>query len=195
MRVVLTIMICFAISSGCNSQRKEVKTKDLEDTLKCPDISGKGYFRSPYGIKSYYDYEEGLICSKASKRPYLVYFTGFGSTESREMEVKVISDNEILNLIKNEFVVTTLYVDDKSKLKKEKQIKSELTGDTIKTFGPKQAYIEYTKFNNKKIPAFFIVDFNGQVLTNPIYFDLDKKTFLEFLISGIKAYKLMHVSK
>ncbi len=188
MKIMTTIMICFVIASGCNSQNIESKTTDLSDTLKCPEISYSDYFGSPHGIKSYYDFDEGLECSKVSKKPYLVYFSGHGSVQARQMEAEVLSDKEILNSIKNEFIITTLYVDDKSKLDTEKQIISELTGDTIKIYGLKQAYIEEIKFNDNKYPAFLIVNSNGQILFGPIYFDLNKKVFLEFLETGKKKY-------
>ncbi len=191
MKILITIMICSVVAYGCNSQNKGSKTAKLSDTLICPEISYEGYFGSPHGIKSYYDFGEGLECSKISRKPFLVYFSGLGSAQARKVEDKVLSDKEILGLIKSEFVITTLYVDARSKLEIDKQIVSELSGDTIKTYGLKQAYIEKEKFNDKEFPAFYIIDSNEHILAGPIYFTLDKKRFLEFLKEGkSKYYKL-----
>jgi hypothetical protein len=190
MKIITTFLICFVFASGCYSQNKKINPKELTDTLNCPEISYKDYFGSPHGIKSYYDFDEGLACSKISKKPYLVYFSGHGSAQARQMEAEVMSDEKILSLLKNEFVVTTLYVDDRSqKLEIEKQIISELTGDTLKMYGQKQVYIEKNKFNDNKYPAFFITNSNGQILSGPYYFDPDKKKFLDFLENGKLKYK------
>jgi len=188
MKIMITMIISFLIASGCNSQNNESKTTYVSDTLKCPEISYSYYFRSPHEINSYYDFDEGLECSKVSRKPYLVYFTGHLSIDARQMEAEVLSNKEILNSIKNEFVITILYVDSRLILKTEKQIISKTNGDTIKKYGLKQAYIENTKFNDKKYPAFFIMDSNGQILSGPIYFELDKNTFFEFLETGKKKY-------
>lgn len=192
MRIV-TFFICFLIASGCISQDKIMNSTGLADTLNCPDVSYTDYFGSPHKIKSYYDFDEGLECSKISKKPNLVYFSGHGSIEARMMEAEVMSDKKILHLIKNEFVITTLYVDDMSKeLEIEKQIISNLTGDTLKMYGQKQVYIEKDTFNDDKYPAFFIVNSNGEILSGPLYFNLDKKIFLNFLEEGKSEYYLLN---
>ncbi len=190
MKILTTFLICFIIASGGNSQNKKTNSTKLTDTSNCPEISYKDYHGSPHGINSYYDFEEGLECAKISKKPYVVYFSGYGSLQARQMEAEVMSDKKILSSIKNEFVITTLYVDDRSlKLEIEKQIISELTGDTIKMYGQKQAYIEKNKFNDDKYPAFFIVNSNGQILAGPCYFDLNKKKFMDFLEEGKMKYR------
>ena len=192
MKIITTFLISFVIASGCNSQDKKTNSSELTDTLNCPEISYKDYFGSPHEIKSYYDFEEGLECSKISKKPNLVYFSGHGSIEAKMMEAEVMSDTTILSLIKNEFVITTLYVDDRSKeLEIEKQIISNLTGDTLKMYGQKQVYIEKDKFNDDKYPAFFVINSNGQILSGPLYFNLDKKIFLNFLEEGKSRYNLL----
>lgn len=193
MKILITFLIYFVILSECNSQNSDINTTILSDTLNCPEISYKDYFGSPHGIMSYYDFDEGLECSKISKKPNLIYFSGIGSIQARQMEAEVMSDKKILNSLKNEFVITTLYIDNRSKkLEIEKQIFSELTGDTIKMYGQKQAYIEKNKFNDDKCPAFFIVNSNGQILSGPFYFDLDKKKFLEFLEDGKSKYNILN---
>ncbi len=189
MKIIATLMICFVFVCGCNSQNKESKMTELYDTLNCPIISYEEYLGSPHEIKCYYDFYEGLKCSEISKKPYLVYFTGHGSVQARQMEVEVLSDKEIKKYIESEFVLATLYVDDISiKLEKDKQIVSEINGDTIKTYGLRQAYIEKQKFNDQKFPVFYIVDLNEQILAGPIYFDLDKNFFLDFLKEGKMNY-------
>jgi thioredoxin-related protein len=190
MRIIATFFISFVIASGCNAQNKKTNSTELTNNLNCPEISYKDYFGSPYGIKSYYDFDEGLECSKISKKPYLIYFSGHGSIQARQMEAEVMSDKKILSLLKNEFVIATLYVDDRSKkLEIEKQIISELTGDTLKMYGQKQVYLEKDKFNDDKYPAFFIINSNGQILSGPLYFELDKKKFIDFLEEGKLKYK------
>ena len=188
-KIIITSAFCLILAIGCNSQNKEGNKTNTSDTSKCPVNSYKGYMASPHGIDSYYDYNEGLECSKISNKPYLVYFSGHGSVQSRKMEALVWKDSSIIKLLKTEFVITSLYVDDKSKLNVDKQIISKTTGDTIKVYGKKQSYIEEFKFKDKVYPAYFIVNSKEQILAGPYHFSLDIKSFRFFLEQGIKAYK------
>ena len=183
MKILITTVISIILVNSGYIQNGQKNSYSL-DQLNCPERSYKDYFGSPYGIESYYDYYEGLECSKISKKPYLVYFSGHGSLESRQMESEVWTDKEVLNSLKTEFVVTTLYVDDKSKLNIDRQIVSEINGDTIKTYGLKQSYIHEMKFKNNQYPAYYIIDYNEQILAGPIFFDLDRKKFKDFLEQG-----------
>jgi len=92
----IVFIICVVIACLCNCQN----SRTLIGTIQCLVISDNSYFASPHGIKSYYDYAEGLECSKISEKPYLVYFSGHGSLQSREMENHILSDKKILKFIK-----------------------------------------------------------------------------------------------
>jgi len=98
------------------------------------------------------------------------------------MEAYVWSDTAILRLLKNEFVISTLYVDDQSALSINKD-------DSIKSYGKKQLYIEQTKFKIKIYPSYFIVNGKEILLAGPYYFNLTIDSFINFLQEGIKKYK------
>ena len=85
--VSLSIILTF----GCKSQNKEKNSIPINDSGNCPEISYDKWFGSPHGINSYYDFDEGLLCSEISNKPYLVYFTGHGYVKAREMEEYVWS--------------------------------------------------------------------------------------------------------
>jgi len=115
------------------------------------------------------------------QKPYLVYFTGHLSIDARQMEAEVLSNKEILNSIKNEFVITILYVDSRLILKTEKQIISKTNGDTIKKYGLKQAYIENTKFNDKNIQHFLLWIQMDKSCLDPYILNLTRILSLNFL--------------
>lgn len=192
MKIFTLIMFCIALTIGCKSQNSEINKLEHNNNNNneiCPEISYSYYFASPHKIKSYYDFDEGLLCSKVSNKPYLVYFSGFGSVDSREMEATVWSDSVILNLLKTKFVIATLYTNNSSLiLKRDKEVISQFTGDTLKNYGEKQRYIQKLKFKENKMPAYYILNSKEQILAGPYYFNLNIETFKKFLINGIESY-------
>ncbi|MDQ2178300.1 hypothetical protein [Marinifilum sp. D714] len=169
-----------------NGERKKL----TNSSQICKKPSYSGYLHLPYGLKGYFDFEEGLECSRESYKPNLICFVGHGSIKSREMEANVWTDPEILNLLKEKFVITALYVDDRKQLSKEKQIKSMNNGKLIKTIGEKCLNFQKQKFNGDTQPAYYIVNCNGDLLAGPYYFDLSINFYRKFLQKGLEQFKM-----
>lgn len=157
------------------------KSSETHDSIICPPISYQDYYGTIYGISTYFDYEEGLQCARISKKPYLIYFTSFGSTTSREMENVIWQNSEIKESLKVDFVITKLYVDSKSSF----QIKK---GDTVRTDGKKNLNFEISKFKNNGLPVYFVVNQNEEILNGPFYFNLNVISFKDFLVKSIIYY-------
>jgi len=143
----------------------------------------------PHGIKGYFDYDQALEISKKTGKPVFLDFTGHGCVNCREMESNVWSDPKVLKYLKNNFIVTALYVDDKTELPKEDWYTSG-RGRLIKTIGKKFADLQISKYNINAQPYYVIIDANGKQLTkkNKAY-DKDIHAFIQFLEEGMKNFQ------
>lgn len=146
----------------------------------------------PHGIKGYFDYDQALRVAKEQNKPVFIDFTGHGCVNCRNVENAVWIDPQVRKLFADEFVVVALYVDDKNiKLTEDQQILDQ-DGDPITTLGGKNMYIQNTIYKENSQPCYFVVDHDGSVLAGPTYFEKDVDKYMEFLNSGIQAFKEKH---
>ena len=142
------------------------------------------FLHLPHGLEGYFDYEQGLACARAQKKPIFIDFTGHGCVNCREMEANVWSDPAVLQRMRDDYVVIALYVDDKTKLPKEEWIKSSHDGKMKKTVGKKYADFQISRFNVNAQPYYVLLDTDGELLVNPRAYDLDVDEFIDFLDRG-----------
>jgi len=143
----------------------------------------------PHGIEGYHDIEEGIECAKKLNKPVYIDFTGHGCVNCREMEANVWSDPRVLKLIKEEYVVISLYVDDKTKLPKSEWVLSLADGKLKKTIGKICADQQIYNFNINAQPYYILIGYNKELLVQPRAYDLDIDAFVEFLESGLINFK------
>ncbi len=143
----------------------------------------------PQGLSGYFDYEQGLACAKQLNKPVFIDFTGHGCVNCREMEARVWSDPNVLKMLKDEFVIIALYVDDKTQLPESEWITSTYDGKVKKTIGKKYADFQISRFNVNAQPYYVLLDTNGELLVTPKAYDLDVNNFVAFLQSGIDEFK------
>jgi len=147
----------------------------------------------PHDIKGYYDYEEALKCALAQKKPVLIDFTGHGCVNCRKMEEKVWSNPDVLKILKNDYVVVSLYVDDKKiKLSEKEQFTGKFSGKLIKTLGEKNAEIQACYFNSNSQPLYALMTGNEVLLQHPgsaETFDYNPDKFKVFLQNGLREFK------
>lgn len=161
--------------------------QEVSDSL-CEKPKYSEDFQLPHGIKGYFDFKQALACAKAQNKPLFVDFTGHGCVNCREMESVVWKDPEVLKMLKSDFVVVALYVDDKViKLPEEEWTKS-YNGKIIKTLGKLNADIEISRFNTNAQPYYCLLNTDGNLLVPPKAYDLNIVNFIDFLESGIKAF-------
>jgi thiol:disulfide interchange protein len=142
----------------------------------------------PHGLEGYFDYDQALAQAKAVGKPVFIDFTGFNCANCRKMEANVWPQSEVLNRLKNDFVIASLYVDDKTELPKEKQFVSTYDKREKTTIGDKNADLQITKFNNNAQPFYCVVTPDGELLTKPVGYTSTEE-FVQFLDAGLGKFK------
>lgn len=141
--------------------------------------------KMPLGLTGYFTLEEGLAAAKAQGKPVFVDITGHGCVNCREMEQRVWSDPRVLNILRNEYVLVALYVDDKTKLE-EKDWLTTPEGKTLKQIGRVNSYIARARFGVNAQPNYALLDADGNQLVPVRGYNLSVEGFIEFLNSGLK---------
>jgi thiol:disulfide interchange protein DsbD len=145
-------------------------------------------FHVPFGLTAYYDMEEAKAASKILKKPMMLDFTGWSCANCRKMENEVWSKPEILERLKNDFVLVSLYVDDRTELPLKEQVTNE-RGDKIRTIGDKNLDFEISAFNLNAQPLYKFMDHEGNVLSTLQYgYDPDVAKFAVHLDAMKAAY-------
>lgn len=144
---------------------------------------------TPKGFDPYYDYDEALAASKLLNKPVLIDFTGWNCVNCRKMEANVWTDPKVAALLKNEFVMAELFVDDRTELTAAEQYTSTYSGKKIKTIGNKNSDFQAATFNSNSQPLYVIVDTDGKVLLPPTGADYSIDNYAAYLQKGIDAFK------
>jgi thiol:disulfide interchange protein len=144
----------------------------------------------PHGLRGYFDYEQGMEVARKLGMPVFIDFTGHGCVNCREMEARVWSDQRIFDKMYNDYVVISLYVDDKTlDLPKDEWYVSKYSGKTIKTLAKKNADIQACFFNANAQPHYALLDNKGDLLQPSQNYNLDKESYLSFLKKGEEEFK------
>jgi thiol:disulfide interchange protein DsbD len=142
-----------------------------------------------HGLQGYFDYEEGMACAKQQNKPVLLDFKGHSCANCKIMEAKVWSDEQVLKLLRENFIIIALYCDERAKLPENKWITSKIDGKIKKTLGQLNEDIEINMFKTNALPLYVIVSPDGTPLTKPIGTELNVKKYIDFLNQGIANYK------
>lgn len=144
---------------------------------------------TPKGFDPYYDYDEALAASKEQNKPVLIDFTGWNCVNCRKMEANVWTDPAVAKLLKEEFIMVELFVDDKTELPANEQFVSKYSGKKIKTIGNKNSDFQASAFDSNSQPLYVIVDASGTVLVPKTGANYNIAEYTAFLQSGIDAFK------
>ena len=147
------------------------------------------FLHLPHNLDGYFDLEQGLAAAKEAGKPVFVDVTGHACVNCREMEQRVWSDPAALDILRNEYVIVALYVDDKHKLDKEDWVTDAETGKVYKDLGRVNSYIAREKFNVNAQPNYVLLSPDGEILVPTHSYDLSVENFINFLNSGVEAYK------
>jgi thiol:disulfide interchange protein DsbD len=140
-----------------------------------------GTLKVPFGLTAYFDLEEGMAAAKILNKPVMLDFTGHSCANCRKMEEEVWKNSEVLNRIKENFVLISLYVDESTTLPLEEQY-TNAKGDKIKTVGDKNLDYEINKFGLNAQPLYMFLDTKGNVLSDVKYgYDPDIQKFISHL--------------
>ncbi|RLD76957.1 MAG: thiol:disulfide interchange protein, partial [Bacteroidetes bacterium] len=142
----------------------------------------------PHDIISFHDYETGMAYARKINKPVLLDFTGWACVNCRKMESKVWSDPSVLQILKNDIVLISLYVDDKRPLPENEQYTSEITGKKIKYIGNKWSDFQIKKYKANAQPYYVLLDHEGNNLNEHTAYNTDIEEYLDWLDRGISNY-------
>ena len=146
----------------------------------------------PLGLKAYKDFDEGLKVAQQQNKPILLDFTGWACVNCRKMEEQVWSVPEVYETIKNDYILISLYVDDKAKLSDNDQFNFERSNGTVKkirTIGDKWATFQTLNFKNNSQPYYVLLSPKLEVLNETIAYEPSSKAYLSWLMQGLENFE------
>ena len=138
----------------------------------------------------YTSYEEGLAAAAAQGKPVLIDFTGFGCVNCRKMEAAVWTDPRVSSKLTKDYVLISLFVDDKTPLKEPMEVTDDNgSKKTLRTVGAKWSWLQSHKYGANAQPFYVAVDAQGHPLTAARSYDEDIAKYIDFLDEGINKFK------
>ncbi len=156
-----------------------------------PPITTQDFNLNNHVVEAKYkDYEAGMAAAKAQGKPVMLDFTGFGCVNCRKMEASVWTDPSVADKLEKDYVLISLYVDDKTKLPEPMEVTMP-NGQkrTLHTVGDKWSYLQSHKFGANAQPFYVTLDDKGNVLSGSFSYKEDVSAYLDFLKKGLDAYK------
>lgn len=143
----------------------------------------------PHGLKGYFEYKQALQCARDLEKPLFIDFTGHGCVNCRKMEDKVWASPEILKMLREDFVVVALYVDDRTIADSSDWFVSNHDGKLKQTIGKINADIQICKFDHIAQPYYVLLGNDEQLLQEPLGAEYDVAKFRKFLTNAKERFK------
>lgn len=134
------------------------------------------------------DYDAGMKYARELGKPVMLDFTGYGCVNCRKMELAVWTDMKVADLINNDYVLITLYVDNKTRLPEPVKVMENGTERTLRTVGDKWSYLQRVKFGANAQPFYVLIDNEGKPLNKSYSYDEDIDKYVDFLQTGLNNY-------
>lgn len=155
-----------------------------------PPISTQDFNLDPVKIEAKFtDYEAGMAYARQTGKPVMVDFTGHGCVNCRKMELAVWHDAKVRDLLTKDYVLISLYVDEKAPLPAPMEVEENGQTTTLRTIGDKWSYLQRSKFGANAQPFYVLLDNNGRPLNTSYSYDEDVDKFVKFLKMGLDNYK------
>ena len=149
-----------------------------------------GHLLAPHQILAFNDYDKGLAYAKKVDKPVMIDFTGWACVNCRKMEQNVWVDDKVLNMLKNEVVLISLYVDDKRKLEEDEIVESLLKpGKKLKYIGQKWSELQTIKYKTNSQPFYVLMGHDEENLIDPVGYTPDVEEYYDWLQKGTAAFK------
>ncbi len=146
------------------------------------------FLHLPHGLEGFFDYRQGMEYAAAVGKPVFLDFTGHGCVNCREMEANVWSDPTVQRILRDNYVIVALYVDDKKQLPESEWVTTP-DGKVRKTLGKINATFQIERFGINAQPYYVLLNNDGEPLVTPRSYDLNVNGFINFLESGLAAYR------
>ncbi len=148
------------------------------------------HLMAPHDILAFNDYDLGLAYAKKVGKPVMIDFTGHACVNCRKMEQNVWVEPEILNILKNDVVLISLYVDDKRKLEADEVVDSKLRpGKKLKYIGQKWSEFQTIKYKTNSQPFYVLMNHDEENLNDPVAYTPDADEYFEWLEDGLSKFK------
>lgn len=157
------------------------KSEMPEGTRKYSD-----FLHLPHGLQGFFELNEARAYAEKVGKPLFIDFTGHGCVNCREMEARVWSDPQVLDMLRNDFVVVALYCDDKKEADESDWI--DTGSRVLKTIGKINSHIAYTNYGVNAQPCYVLEGRDGKLLADPRSYNLDVDEFVKFLKGGLENY-------
>jgi thiol:disulfide interchange protein DsbD len=135
------------------------------------------------------DYDLGMEYARQHNKPVMLDFTGYGCVNCRKMELSVWTDSKVSSLINDDYVLITLYVDNKTPLAEPIKVTENGTERTLRTVGDKWSYLQRVKFGANVQPFYVLIDNEGRPLNKFCSFNENISEYVDFLQTGLNNYK------
>ncbi len=167
-----------------NAGNSPINNKTLKEKIKYAE-----FLKMPLGIEGFFDYEQGLAYAKKVNKPVFLDFTGHGCANCRKMEENVWVNPRVLEMLKNDYVVISLYVDDKTELPENEHYKAKKDGEIKTTLGKKNFFIQIDKYQSIAQPYYCLLDTKGNLMVQSEGYNADVNNFSNFLEKGLVEFK------
>lgn len=145
------------------------------------------FLHLPHNLEGFFDLKEAEAYAAKVGKPLFIDFTGHGCVNCREMEARVWSDPQVLDILRNDYVIVALYSDDKKVLPESDWVTTD-SGKVLKSLGKINSYFALKTFGVNAQPYYVLQGRNGRELVPPRGYDLNVQGFIDFLRSGVEAY-------
>ena len=155
-----------------------------------PPITTQDFNLNPIKVEAKFrDYDAGMAYAKQTGKPVLLDFTGYGCVNCRKMELAVWHDARVRDLLLKDYVLISLYVDDKTRLPEPVEVQENGKTTTLRTIGDKWSYLERHKFGANAQPLYVPVDNEGNPLNHSASYDENVSKYVQFLKEGLANYR------
>jgi thiol:disulfide interchange protein DsbD len=141
------------------------------------------------GVEAFFDYDEAMVAAKKMNKPVMIDFTGHSCANCRKMEQEVLNSPDVMKRLQSDFVVVSLYVDDKFRLPEEERYLSKRDGREVKELGTKNLDFEITLTGNSAQPQYIFVDTSGKIIYDAGGYKSDIPRFVKILDDVKAAFK------
>ncbi|MBJ7881055.1 protein-disulfide reductase DsbD family protein [Gelidibacter salicanalis] len=154
------------------------------------ELPDGAHLLAPHQILAFNDYDKGLAYAKKVGKPIMLDFTGWACVNCRKMEQNVWPDDQVLNMLKNEVVLISLYVDDKRRLEEDEVIESKLRpGKQLKYIGQKWSEFQTIRYKTNTQPFYVLIGHDEENLNDPVGYTPNAQEYLEWMKEGVGAFK------
>ena len=135
------------------------------------------------------DFDAGMEYARQNHKPVMIDFTGYGCVNCRKMEAAVWTDPTVADMLNNQYVLISLYVDDKTPLAEPVEVSLNGQQRTLRTVGDKWSYLQASKFGANAQPYYIAIDNDGRPLNHAYGFKEDVAAYIDYLQQGLNTYR------